>query len=92
MDHFCYLCLVFIEFSCLFIVALWSPAGKGLTSWLTRMRRFIVFCHFPKWCPGSGVVLVESIPGLCLLSYFDAVHYISGSAQSDKSLCYVLNE
>ena len=29
-----------------------SPAGKGLTSWL-----FIVFCYFPMWYPGSGVVL-----------------------------------
>ena len=34
MDHLCYLCLVFFMLSCLFIAALWSPAGKGLTSWL----------------------------------------------------------
>ena len=35
MDHLCYCCLVFLL--CfrvrLFIDALWSPAGKGLTSW-----------------------------------------------------------
>ena len=61
MDHFGYLyvlfscflvCLVFL-FSCLFIEALWSPAGKGLTTWLFL---YVMFCHFPM-CPGSGVVL-----------------------------------
>ena len=34
MDHLCYLCLVFVMFSRLFIAALWSPEGKELTSWL----------------------------------------------------------
>ena len=34
VDHLCYLCLVFVMLSRLFITALWSPAGKGLTSWL----------------------------------------------------------
>ena len=36
MDHFCYLCLVLLCFHVhLFVDALWSPAGKGLTSWLS---------------------------------------------------------
>ena len=34
MDHSCYLCLVFVMLSRLFITALWSPAGRGLISWL----------------------------------------------------------
>ena len=34
MDHLCYLCLVFVMLSPLFIATLWSPEGKGLTSWL----------------------------------------------------------
>ena len=34
MAHLCYLCLVFAMLSRLLIAALWSPAGKGLTSWL----------------------------------------------------------
>ena len=36
MDHLCYFCLVF-DNSCarLFADALWSPAGKGLTYWLS---------------------------------------------------------
>ena len=33
MDHLCYLCLVFVMLSHMFIAALWSSAGKGLTSW-----------------------------------------------------------
>ena len=32
MDPFCYLCYVTDMLSCLFIAALWSPAGKGLPS------------------------------------------------------------
>ena len=56
MDHLCYLCLVFVMFLCLFIAALWSPVGKGLTSWFSFVM-FVFFFHFPMWYPGSGVVL-----------------------------------
>ena len=35
MDHLCYFCLVFYAFVRLFIIALKSHAGKGLTSWLS---------------------------------------------------------
>ena len=41
MDHLCYFCLVFVMllpasvYLRLFINALWSSAGKGLTSWLS---------------------------------------------------------
>ena len=35
MDHLRYFCLVLLCFRArLFVNALWSPAGKGLTSWL----------------------------------------------------------
>ena len=57
MDHFCHLCFVFVMLAYLFIAALWSSAGKGLASWFSCVLCFIVFCHFPIWCPGSGVVL-----------------------------------
>ena len=51
MHHLCYLCLVFFMLSRLFIAALWSPAGKGLTSWLL----FVMFnCVFVT----SNVVLM----------------------------------
>ena len=45
-----------VLFSCLFVVALWSPAGKGLTSWLLFVF-LLCFCHLPMWYPASGVVL-----------------------------------
>ena len=36
MDHLCYFCLVLLCFhACLFVDAVWSLAGKGLTSWLS---------------------------------------------------------
>ena len=58
MDHFCYLCFMFIMLSCLLVAALLSPVGKGLTSWLICVCDvFLCFCHFLMWCPGSGVVL-----------------------------------
>ena len=55
VDHLCYLCCVFVMLSCLFIAAMWSPAGKGLTSWLLFVM--FVFLLLPMWYPGSGVVL-----------------------------------
>ena len=32
VDHFCYLSFMSAMLSCLLLAALWSPAGKGLTS------------------------------------------------------------
>ena len=51
MDIFFYLCLVFVMFLSLFNVALWSPYGKGLTSWLL-FEVFIVILllsHLVSW-------------------------------------------
>ena len=48
----CLLCLC----ARLFICALWSPAGKGLTSWLSFVVS-AVSLSLPHWYPGSGVVL-----------------------------------
>ena len=58
MDHLCNLCLVIVMLLHLFIAALWSPAGKGLTSWLLFVMFIVLWlCYFPMWYPGSGVVL-----------------------------------
>ena len=65
MDHLCYLCLVFVMLSRLFIAALWSPAGKGLTSWILFVMFNCVFVTFP--CGTLGHVLISD---LCRLSYF----------------------
>ena len=42
MDHLRYLCLVFVMLSRLFIAAVWSPEGKGLTSWLLFVMFFVI--------------------------------------------------
>ena len=70
MDHLCYLCLVFGMLSRLLIAALWSPAGKGLTSWLLFVMFYCVFVTFPCGILGQVWYLIASIPDLCRLSYF----------------------
>ena len=47
VDHMCYLCLLFVMLSRLFIAAWWSPAGKGLASWLSFVMFNCVFVTFP---------------------------------------------
>ena len=47
-DHLCYFCLVLLCFhACLFVDALWSPAGKGLTSWLSFVMSYCDVVTFP---------------------------------------------
>ena len=70
MDHLCYLCLVFAMLSLLFIAALWSPAGEGLTSWLLLVMFNCVFVTFQCGILGQVWCLIVSIPDLCRLSYF----------------------
>ena len=47
MDHLCYLWLVFVMHSRLFIAALWSPAGKGLIFWPLFVMLNCGFVTFP---------------------------------------------
>ena len=55
MEHLCYFCLVFVIsvlfLLCfrarLFIDALWSPAWKGLTSWLLFVMSNCVVVTYP---------------------------------------------
>ena len=70
MDHLCYLCLVFVLLSRLFVAALWSPAWKGLTSWLLFVMSNCDFVTFSMWYPGSSVVLDCIDSDLCRPSYF----------------------
>ena len=64
------ICLVFVMRSQLFIAAMWSPAGKGLTSWLLFVIFNCVFVTFPCGILGQVWYLIVSIPDLCRLSYF----------------------
>ena len=58
----------------LFIAALWSPEGKGLTSWLLFVMFNCVFVTFPCGILGQVWCLTVSIPYLCRLSYFVSHH------------------
>ena len=73
MDHFCYSVFVFVMLCCLFIAALWSPIGKGLTPWLSFL--FVVllcFDAFSLGVLGQMWYLIVSIPDLCFLTYIES--------------------
>ena len=52
----------------LFIDALWSPAGKGLTSWFSFVMIIVTLSH-SHWYLGSGLVL-DCIDSWSLPSFF----------------------
>ena len=65
-------CLVFAMFCArLFICALWSPAGKGLTSWLSFVVSSVSL-SLSHWYSGSGVVL-DCIDSWSLQPYYFAI-------------------
>ena len=48
MDHLCYFCPVLLCFQArLFVYALWLPAGKGLTAWLSFVMSNCDVVTFP---------------------------------------------
>ena len=48
MDHLCYFCIILLcILARLFIDALWSPVGKGLTSWLSFVMSNCEVVTFP---------------------------------------------
>ena len=48
MDHLCYVCLVLLCFHArLFVDALWSPAGKEMTFWLSFVMSNCEVFTFP---------------------------------------------
>ena len=74
MEHYCYFCLVF---SYVFVRALRSPAGKGLTSWLSFAMSNCEVATFPWVLQGQVWCLIVSIPDLCCLSYFYKIALMS---------------
>ena len=80
MDHLCYVCLVFAMLSRLFIAVLWSPARKGLTSWLLFVMSNCDFVTFPRGILGQVWYLIVLTPDICRLSYMmhmDTFSYVS---------------
>ena len=76
MDLICFCSVLYLLCLCarLFICALWSHAGKGLTSWLSCVVSNCEFVTFPIGILGQVWYLIVSIPDLCTLTYF----YFSG--------------
>ena len=62
----CFLCLC----ARLFMCALLSLAGKGLTSWLSFVVSGCEFVTFPICILGRVWYLIVSIPDLYILTYF----------------------
>ena len=62
----------------LFICALWSPAGKWLTFWLSFVVFNCEFVTFPLY-PGLVWYLIVSTPDLCTLTYFKNVCQKTGT-------------
>ena len=61
VDPFCYLSFTFcIIMPCLFLAALWSPAGKGLASMLSCLWCFLVFLLLFHVCLGKVWYLIVS--------------------------------
>ena len=80
MDLLCFSSVLCLLCLCarLFICALWSPAGKGLTSWLSFVVS-TVSLSLSHWYPGSGVVLdcIDSLSlHLYLLLFSSYLNYI----------------
>ena len=62
-----FFCLVFVLFLCASVyLCLWSPAGKGLTSWFSFE---VSICEFVTGILGQVRYLIVSIPDLCTLTY-----------------------
>ena len=57
----------------LLIAALWSGAGKGLSSWLSFVALNCVVVTFPFGILGQVWYLIVSIPDICPLFYFYTV-------------------
>ena len=67
------ICFMFVMLSYLFIAALWSPAGKGVSLWglaLLCVMFNCVFVTFPFAVLGQLWYLFVLIPGRCLLTNF----------------------
>ena len=73
MDLLCFCSVLCLLCLCarLFICALWSPAGKGLTSWLSFVVS-TVSLSLPIGILGQVWYLIVSIPDLCTITYYDS--------------------
>ena len=90
MDLLCFCSVLCLLCLCarLFICALWSPAGKGLTSWLLFVVS-TVSLSLSHCILGQVWYLIVSIPDLCTLTYFENPLFAIRHIESRKSLTEV---
>ena len=81
----------FYMLSRLFTAALWSPAGKGLKSWLLFVLFNCVFVIFPCGILGQVWYLIVSISDLCRLLYFEINASASASATWPRQYCFYIS-
>ena len=72
MDLLCFCSVLCLLCLCvrLLICALWSPAGRGLTSWLSFVASNCEYVTFPLVSWAQVWYLIVSIPDLCTFTYF----------------------
>ena len=70
----------------LFIDALWSPAGKGLTSWFSFVMSNCEVVTFPCGILGQVWCLIVLIPDLCPFSYFVLI-FVGSSMKKYDAAC-----
>ena len=92
MDHLCYLCLVLVMLSGLFIAALWSSCWEGLTSWLLFAMFNCTFATFPCGILGQVWYLIVSIPDPCPLSYLEPLACEEDSITAYATSCHAMSE
>ena len=90
VDHLCYLCTVIVMLWLLFIAALWSSDGIGLTSWLSFVKLNGVFVTFSCGIFGQMWYLIVAIPDLCQYSYLILDFQIT--SQILKSQCIIFSQ
>ena len=85
MVHLCFFCIVLAILSRLLIGALWSPAGKGETSWLWFVMLNCEVVTFPFGILGRMWYLIVSVPDLCPFLTFILYTYIGCSGPVTRS-------
>ena len=68
-----YFCLVLYACVQFCFYGLWSPSGKGLTSWLSFVMSNCEVVTLPNGILGQVWCWIEAIPDLCHLSNFDVI-------------------
>ena len=70
--------VIYVSCSSCFLIYSLQPCGhllrKGWPLGSLVCDVFMCVCHFPMWCPWSGMVLDLSIPHFCLQTYIDDVN------------------